>query len=287
MNRQSFFLLDSLNKPLPASKAPRVIYDPVGRTVTLSRPSDDWLAEGLSYKLRLPRPEGDTEQSGVRAIDGTPLGADQLTDVAFQVGPPVVSPPDVPVSFCRDVLPVFASKCSRSACHGSGRDSAAGLVLETSTGVALTALNRIAQGSNTGPRATSPPAPGRVFGVDMPIIDRGDPGNSWLVYKMELVRPPVVPSPSPGYVCDLSLGQSAKRSAYTSLASEILLTEGPEERSILGDMILGREMPFPMAVPSGYVDEPLTFEERETVRLWIRDLAPGDSVPECGRCSPR
>ena len=56
------------------------------------------------------------------------------------------------------------------------------------------------------------------------------------------------------------------------------------ERSVLSDFILGREMPFPVVSAGGYGDEPLTFEEREKVRLWIKSLVPGGAVPECGGC---
>ena len=43
-------------------------------------------------------------------------------------------------------------------------------------------------------------------------------------------------------------------------------------------------MPFPVARPSAYEELPLTFEEREKIRLWIQGLAKGSSLPECGGC---
>jgi hypothetical protein len=43
-------------------------------------------------------------------------------------------------------------------------------------------------------------------------------------------------------------------------------------------------MPFPVALVGSYGEEPLTFEEREIVRLWIKSLVPGGAVPECGGC---
>lgn len=285
VTRQSFVLLDSSNQPLTADKAAGVVYDPVARTVTLTRPSDNWLVEGQFYKLVLTLPDGDSDSSGVRAIDRAPLRADQTRDFAFVVGPKSTATTfDPPVSFCRDVLPIFTAKCNLPTCHGSGDVAAASLVLDTSSGVSLTALNRIAQGSNTGGRSIDPPAPGRIFGVDMPIIDPGNPGNSWLIYKIDLARPPIKPSPAT-YACTNGLREPATTPfAFQVLAPNARPVADDRERSVLSDFILGREMPFPVSSPGGYPDEALTFEEREKVRLWIKGLAPGASLPECGGC---
>lgn len=289
MTRQSFVLLDSANQPLSADKAPLVLYDPIARTVTLARPSNGWLTQGLSYKLVLTLPDGDSDQRGVRAIDRAALRANQKREFAFKVGPrasDVAEPPRV--SFCRDVLPIFAAKCSLPTCHGSVDRSAASLVLNASSGVASTAVNRIAQGSNTGGTSESPAPPGRVFGLDMPLIDPGNPGNSWLLYKVELARPKAAPSPST-YACTAGLQEAAAPGAappfvYRSITPNARLVASENERAVLVDFILGREMPFPVTSPSGYADEALTFEEREKVRSWIQELAPGASLPECGGC---
>lgn len=283
ITRQSFVLVDSANVPLTSDKAPNVVYDPVARTVTLSRPTADWLTQGQLYKVILTLPEGDSDQGGLRAIDRATLRPDQNREIAFTVGPPAGAVFDPPVSFCRDVLPIFAAKCSLPTCHGSGEIAAASLVLETSAGVSLTALNRIAQGANTGARSTNPPAPGRVFGVDMPIIDPGSPGNSWLVYKIDLARPPVQPTPST-FACTNGLKEPPSQLGFAVLAPNARTTAGDLERSILSDFVLGREMPYPVSRSGGYPDEPLTFDEREKVRLWIKGLVPGATVPECGGC---
>lgn len=283
VNRQSFVLLDSANTPLGAEKAPSVVYDPIARTVTLARPSDNWLTEGLTYKLVLTLPEGDSDQGGVRAIDRATLRADQKREFAFRVGPRGTATFEPPVTFCRDVLPIFAAKCNLPTCHGSGGVSAASLVLDSSSGVGLTALNRIAQGANTTGRSTQPAPPGRLFGVDMPIIDPGNPGNSWLLYKVELPRPPVKPSPAT-YGCTNGLKEPAQAFVFQPLAPNTRLVADDFERSVLSDFILGREMPFPVSTPGGYPDEALTVDEREKIRLWIKGLVPGATLPECRGC---
>jgi hypothetical protein len=56
------------------------------------------------------------------------------------------------------------------------------------------------------------------------------------------------------------------------------------ERSALASFILGREMPFPVSSPGGYPSEPLTFDEREQLRVWIKGLVPGAALPDCGEC---
>lgn len=284
VTRQSFVLVDSANVPLTAGKAPIVVYDPVARTVTLSRPAEDWLTQDAVYKLLLTLPEGDSDQGGLRAIDRAPLRADQNREFAFKVGPPAGATFEPPVSFCRDVLPIFAAKCSLPTCHGSGEVAAASLVLDSSAGIAQTALDRIAQGSNTGGRSIDPPAPGRIFGVDMPLIDPGSPGNSWLLYKIDLARPPVKPSPAT-YACAKGLEEPSVPFVFAPLAPNARLVADDYERSVLSDFILGREMPFPTSSSGGYPDEALTFEEREKVRLWIKGLARGAALPECGDCA--
>jgi hypothetical protein len=284
VNRQSIAVLDGAKQPLSPDLAPVIVYDPIARTVTLSGPKQPWLTEGQPYTLVLGIPQGDADQGGVRAIDRATLVADQKRELAFIVGPRTGAAIEPNVSFCRDVLPIFTAKCNLPTCHGNGDRAAASLVLDTSAGVGATALNRIAQGSNTGGRSVNPPSPGRLFGVDMPIIDPGNPGNSWLMYKIDLARLPVVNPQVPQFACTKGLTEPQQKFVFTPLVPQAQRTADESERAILSDYILGREMPFPVPRPGGYGDEPLTFEEREMVRLWIKSLVPGGAVPECGGC---
>ena len=66
---------------------------------------------------------------------------------------------------------------------------------------------------------------------------------------------------------------------YSSLAP-IRAVADDTERQILSDFILGREMPYP-ATQVAYATQPLTFLERETIRIWI---ANGAKVYDCGGC---
>lgn len=280
--RQSFAILDSANQALAPELAPLPIYDPIARTVTLVPQKP--LTPGQTYKLVLGIPKEDADLGGFRAIDRAKLYADQPLEFPFLVGPPTMAQYEPPVTFCRDVLPIFTAKCNIPTCHGNGTAAAASLILDTSAGVSATALNRIAQGSNTGGRSTSPPAPGRLFGVDMPIIDPGNPGNSWLMYKIDLAPLPTSTTPADKFVCTNGLKEPELKFQFAPLVPQAQRATDDIERSILSDFILGREMPFPVPQVGGYGDEPLTFDEREIVRIWIKSLVPGAAPPECGGC---
>ena len=284
VNRQSIVLVDGANQPLAPELAPIVLYDPIARTVTLSPPKQPWLTEGQPYKVVLRIPEGDADTGGVRAIDRATLFPEQKRDFAFLVGPKLNVPIEPTASFCRDVLPIFVAKCSLSTCHGSGDRAAASLVLDTSAGVGATALNRVAQGSNRGPRSGQVTTSERLFGIDMPIVDPGNPGNSWLMYKVELPRLPLPLATTSHYACTNGLLEPQVNFAFTPLAPNAQRSADEIERSILSDYILGREMPFPAPGADFYEVLPLTFDEREKVRLWIQGLPKGSSVPECGGC---
>jgi hypothetical protein len=322
VNRQSISILDATNQPLPPSKAPVVVYDPVARTVTLGRQQGtaDWLTPGLAYKVVLALPK-DKDSAGIRAIDGAQLAPQQ--PLAKLIGPQILAiefqvegsapagdagagdagaaaadggaPPedgltaDLPqINFCRDVFPIFFFKCSGPLCHGSSQSAAASLVLDTDVGILNTAINRVAQGANTGPIAGTPPSENRrLFGSDMPIIavntsrGTGSPGNSWLMYKVDLARAPQIDGGArPPLECDVP-APAGISPVYRPLAPQPRLYADDVERGILDDYVLGREMPYPVPTGGDYTTAPLTFEEREILRVWIQRGAP---LASCGAC---
>lgn len=286
--RQSIVLTDANDQPVTQDKAPLVTYDPVARTVTLARSGEKWLDEGQPYKLHfLVPPDDDADDRGLRAIDRATLDPNQQREFAFYVGPKSAAPIAEPnVSFCADVLPIFTLKCSSGSCHGGrGAAPASGLVLDSSAGVERTALNRVAQGANTSGRAGEPEAAGKVFGVNMALIKPFSPGESWLLYKIELARPPVVDAgATPNIACSAAPGAPANPPPapdYVPLAPALIVAD-EIERSILNDYVLGREMPYPVAQVRATTEQPLTFQEREKIRLWI---AKGAVVNACGGCA--
>jgi hypothetical protein len=281
VTRQSIGLFEASGMPV-APEVAIVTYDPIARTATLRPMTKPWLKEGQFYKIVLGIPEGDSDTGGVRAIDRATLYREQQLEFAFSVDRPASLESFEPsVTLCRDVLPIFAAKCSNPTCHGTGDSAAAGLILDTSAGIAATALNRIAQGSNTGGRSGLAPEPGRQFGVDMPIVQPGKPGNSWLMYKIELARPPAIIPEKLEFGCTMGLKESQTQFVFEPLVPQAQRTADEIERSILSNFILGREMPFPVVSAVSYYDSPLTFDERQKVRIWIET---GARVPECGGC---
>ena len=284
ITRQSYVVVDNMNQPL-GSLDLKTVYDPVARTVTIAGPQGPgvaWLTPGLEYKvvLLVPRDEA-SDLGGFRAIDRSPL--ENVVQVVFRAGAVSgVTTLDPAVDFCADVLPIFQAKCAGGGCHGppasgSATRSAASLILTSTDGLRITAKGRVAQGSNTGGKSFTPAPEGPIFGIDMALIQPGNPGSSWLMYKVEMAPHPVIDAgQEPSYACTPPEGSPpvpARAAPYRPLAPvSSRATDGERER--LGNFILGREMPYPNG-------QPLTFEQRELIRIWI---ANGAETRECGGC---
>ncbi len=246
-------------------------------------PGRAWLTPDQSYKLVLLVPaDAASDLGGFRAIDRATLARDQKREFVFRAGAGTGQRAYEPaVDFCADVLPIFAAKCDGPTCHGSSSRAASSLILTTSEGVRVTARGRVAQGSNTAARANTPETTPSLFGANMEIIRPGDPGSSWLTYKIELGKLPAedaatnetrtcTPPPSTGPI-------PPPAGTFTPLApARIAASDG--ERAILDDYVLGREMPYPSAPPSATA---LDFQERQRIRAWI---ANGAEIRECGAC---
>ncbi len=184
---------------------PTIAYDPVARVVTITPLSDtgEALKTTDSYKITIATPQGPTDANGLRAIDGATFDPPVPKSIFFTITAPLPTPPSAPrIDYCRDIDVIFASSCEQGICHYSP-PAAAGLSLYSPTSVLSTAIGRVAQGANTGPRAVAAP-PSRLFGEDMPIVDPGgDPSNSWMMYKVLLA------TPSPEPVAEADAGADA------------------------------------------------------------------------------
>ena len=289
-NRQAYAIADNTNHVLPAEGF-QTIYDPVARTISITGPSGPgttWLTPGLDYKLVFFTPRNnDSDIQGLRAIDRAPLDPNQNRTFVFKAGAARgVTAVEPKIDFCADVLPIFVRKCDGPLCHGSGDRTAASLVLTSGDGVRITAIGRVAQGANTGGRSFTPAPPGSEFGVDMALIEKGNPGASWLMYKIEMAPHPVVDAStgaSEAILCTPPAGAMPippPAAAYAPLAP-IIPEASDSERTRLEDYILGRYMPYP-APSVDVTNQPLTFDERERVRLWIAQGA--DTTHDCGGC---
>jgi hypothetical protein len=278
ITRQSVFVVDAGGEPADPALITR--YDPMSRTISVRGSKDVWLTPGQPYKLRFSIPPNDElDDRGLRAIDRATLDPNQPLEYAFFASDATGEKNEKTVDFCGDVLPILTMKCTLGVCHASGGGAAAGLILDNFTGVRETAVQRVANGANTNARAGQPDDPHRVFGVGMPLIDPEEPGNSWLLYKIELARPPTVDAgAASAYICNKVPDKDEVALATVDPYRFVVKVEPPSdlERAILQDHVPGREMPFPSQT------QPLTFDERQRLRLWI---AQGAKMTECGGCT--
>ena len=281
VTRQTFFLKDKSGNEVAglAGGVYQVAYDPVDRIVTILNAQ---LADGQAYELDIATPASPSDPNGLRAIDGATLAPAApvtcapsltkaaLTFVAMASAAPPAAPPTV--DFCKDIMPIFVGKCLTGACHGPGpppSGRAQGLLLDTAADVASTAVGLVAHEANTGARAAAEP-PGRIFGVDMPIVDpgsgaptSGDPGNSWLLYKMLMAVPSAASAADAG-----SNGPS-----FHSIVAQPL---SDAERAALSNLIPGREMPYPTLVgaPLSQNSLALSVDDLHHVSQWIAQSRP-------------
>jgi hypothetical protein len=247
--------------------SPVVSYDPVLRVVRIANPNPNggvWLVESQPYKVVLGLPQQDgSDAFALRAIDGAYLKSNSRLEIAFTTSPPTFLRRRPVIEFCRDVFTVFAKYCT-SGCHDVQARPYESLLLDTAEGMLRTAIGHVSQQANTGARSGSPSPAGRVFGSDMPLIDPGSPGNSYLVYKMLLLseaRP--VPYTCQGY-----------ENPHAIFDGGLFLP--PDERARLSDLMTGQMMPPLAPFP--------TLEEVARISEWIAQGAILDNT--CLACVP-
>jgi len=321
--RQTFVLLDALGNVV--DPVPTVAYDPVAIVVTVT-PAAGSLEVGQPYKLVITTPSNAADVNGLRTIDGAYLSADSPSTLGFMAADPLAAPVTTTpvIDYCRDIAPVISNangaleRCP--GCHGAP-DSFDGLLLDTPAHIEATALGQVAGtpcsspcaaiGSNSGPTVLSQP-PLLFFAEDVPIIDpgpgpsgftafvdggppiaSGNPGHSWLLYKV-LMAPPAACEPNPGLgypSCDggapvTDAGPVSVFGVPASISSlyEVTCSDAgapcPQplsdaERARLASLIPGREMPFPNGNAT-LTDQSLalTVPELELLSLWIAQGAP-------------
>lgn len=186
-------------------------YDPVRRMAIYRLPAGTTLVADTRYWLTVLSPTDDSD-FGFRAFDGARLEA----NVVLQFSTTTTNLPGPPVDPALDEGGRLAVSqelfCSASACVAScGMDMlcqdkcpvSGGLVLGcggchspienggTAMGLDLSSANRIsaifgrvAHQTQTGGNADEPDSKPRRFGRAMPQIDPGNPGNSYVLYKM-------------------------------------------------------------------------------------------------------
>lgn len=164
-------------------------YDLVERVVRYRHFSGGTFTPGVLYTAELYVPSSD-HPDGFRAFDGAPIAeGDAPLRFSFRTRESKTQqPPPPPIPSCHDVLAIFARStptepaCSSSGCHRP--PARMGLDLSSATGLATTAIGHVAHEAAVGPRPDVPLEDPPRVGVQMPVIDPGRPGNSYLMYKL-------------------------------------------------------------------------------------------------------
>jgi len=285
--RQTFVLAELVGNSA-AALVPTITYDPVARVVTITPLPDEAFVPGQAYQLTIVSASGPTDTFGLRTIDGATLSPSSPSSLTFLIetdGGTAEGPPTPAPDFCGLVLPIFASKCGGTGCHGAPPTlPAMGLELTDPQGVMATAIGRVAEESNTGPLAGVAEAPTLAFTQDVPIIDpgpepelmfvdsgaddaapelggavaeptSGDPAHSWLMYKLLMAAPPPPCPTSASSPCDAGASVDAdaappNQARVYSVACDAdgdlcPIALSNAERMRLTDLIAGREMPYP------------------------------------------
>ena len=197
-------------------------YDPVRREVVYRHPPGQRLTPGLVYQLTAYSSLSVAE-AGFRSFEGTPLeGVSRHAFSVRQDGDPKPPRDDIPTAdhFCNSADPQCFSRCKASCTDGCGSDDgclgpcldacandcprsihdllggcafsschggpqpAAGLDMRSGSALTATAIGHAAHGTQTSGGAHVVEANPSRFGRAMPLVERGAPGNSYLVYKL-------------------------------------------------------------------------------------------------------
>lgn len=130
----------------------------------------------------------DSASYGFQAFDGAPLEASDVPlKFNFYTRQSVQQPPVVPlepIPTCDRILEILnEAGCTTVGCHG-GKALSMGLALDTADALNETAIRRVARQTELGAVYGVPLEDPARFGLQMPVIDPGQPGNSYLLYKI-------------------------------------------------------------------------------------------------------
>ncbi len=161
-------------------------YDVIERVVVLSLGGGGTWQPGTRYTVKLLRANEHADGWGFAAFDGAPLDADGPVPLEFtfrtrRTFEPRPAPPPTPTwPEIRDVLD--RGSCASTNCH-RGPQASMGLDLSHPPGIEATAINEVAHETDSELSAAEAWEETSRFGLQMPVIDRGRPSNSYLLYK--------------------------------------------------------------------------------------------------------
>ena len=161
-------------------------YDVVERVVSYRPGYGAALEPGVLYEVEMPLPSTDPNGFGFQAFDGAPLEKGRIPlRFSFRTAtttPKATIPPGASPT-CADALGVlFDSECA--SCHAAGPNAPLGLVLDSTEGLRETVVGRVARETDLGGRSGRTLVDPLRFGIGMPLVDPGNPGTSYLLYKL-------------------------------------------------------------------------------------------------------
>lgn len=163
------------------------LYDVVERVVVFRLASGALLTPGLLYHVQIVSPGDAPNAFGFKAFDGAPLAKQNDVPLKFSFFTARAAPPPRVVEeppTCFEVSSALErSGCSRADCH-AGTHAPMGLRFDSRESLIDTAIGHVAHETDTGPSGGRPLVDPPRFGVDMPVIDPGNPGTSYLLYKL-------------------------------------------------------------------------------------------------------
>ncbi len=234
-----------------------VVYDPIERVVQYRMPSGYSFVPQALYQIELVVPES-ADDFGVRAFDGAPLGpGDAPLSTSFFTSAVSETPPVDVAPSCDEIVEQVLKNdqlgnCASSECHRSNANKLGAapeaLWLDGRANLRVTAINRVAHETELGDAAGVPLKNSPRFGVQMPLIAPGNPGNSYLLYK--LLRKPenFEPCQNSGAatVCATPADPCFSLYPQLPLAEDECLQPSVDESVRLREwFVRGEAMPFP------------------------------------------
>lgn len=252
-------------------------YDALERVVTYRLAGGQKWQPGVRYTVTLWKPsDRPADGYGFRAWDGGELSksiefsfitaTDNRVDVA--TGP---SPNDSYCGKCVNFTQVAGAKdilrrsCGYGSCHSESTQygAAVDLDLSSNSAIARTAISHVAHETVSGPSSVEAVENPPVFGKNMPLIDPGNPGNSYILWKMILNG-----KTYKSVTCDTARTPATTCQPVDGVAAP---NQADLER-MQGAFLMGEAMP--LGFPVGWSDI-------QTVQAWITAGAPIQDDSTC------
>lgn len=258
-------------------------YDLLERVIVLRLSGGRLWLPGIRYTVTLFRP-GERGNDGFRAWDGAPL--ETSFTFSFSTSNDPSTPPPIPllskIDYCSyrktfDVTQsdgttsqqpctvlgggsVLQQSCAFGTCHGNDLPGgpAQGLNLQSFEAMRATAIGHVAHQTLTGP-SHQPEVNPAFFGSSMPLIDPGQPGNSYILYKI-LISPELWERP----------GRNEPGELPAQEVDGELRPSSEELKRLQEAFILGAPMPLLSS---------MTLAQVRALQAWIANGAQGPSKP--------